>query len=90
MEKSFKARVLTPEQILFEGDVTGVQVPGMNGKFEMLFNHAPIISSLVEGSVRIRKTGSEDLLFSIDSGFLEMNNNQLTILAESAKDKRVI
>lgn len=85
MAKTFKARLLTPTGSLFEGDAEGVQVPGKNGMFEMLVNHAPIMSSLEIGRVKIRKEdGSEDY-YAIGGGFLELSHNNLTVLAESAE-----
>lgn len=72
----------TPDQKVFEGEATGVKVPGTDGSFEMLNNHAAIISSLAKGTVRI-KNGKEEQSFNIDSGIVEMLDNKVVILAES-------
>ncbi|ANQ50219.1 F0F1 ATP synthase subunit epsilon [Flammeovirga sp. MY04] len=74
--------LLTPDKKYFEGEATGVKVPGINGEFEMLDRHANIISSLTKGEVRIAK-GSEVTTFSIDGGTIEMLDNKLVILAEA-------
>ncbi|MEO1021841.1 MAG: ATP synthase F1 subunit epsilon [Bacteroidota bacterium] len=79
---TFQAQILTPEGSLFEGEVTGVQMPGTSGSFEVKANHAPIVSTLDKGSVLIRKSGG-DTTYTISGGFVEVNNNQLTLLAES-------
>ncbi len=79
---TFKAQILTPNGSLFDGEVTGVQMPGTLGSFEVKNNHAPIVSSLEKGEVLVRKSDG-DLLFKISGGFVEVNNNELTLLAES-------
>lgn len=80
-----KLTILTPEKKLYEGDVTGVQVPGAAGSFEMLNNHAPIISALDKGTVKVTApTGVKR--FEIQSGFVECLNNNVTVLVEGAKE----
>ena len=83
---TFKAQILTPEGTLFEGDVTGVQMPGSLGSFEVKFNHAPLVSTLEEGSVLVRVDKSDEKNFNITGGFVEVNQNNLTLLAESATE----
>lgn len=79
---SFNAQILTPEGSLFEGEVTGVQMPGALGRFEVKANHAPIVSTLEEGSVVVRKADGE-VNYTISGGFVEVAKNKLTLLAES-------
>ena len=83
---TFKAQILTPEGTLFEGNVTGVQMPGELGSFEVKFNHAPLVSTLEKGSVLVRIDKSDDKSFDITGGFVEVNQNNLTLLAESATE----
>lgn len=83
---TFKAQILTPEGSLFEGEVTGVQMPGSQGSFEVKAHHAPIVSTLEKGNVLIRKTDGEST-YTISGGFVEVNNNKLTLLAESVIEK---
>lgn len=78
----FNAQILTPEGSLFEGEVTGVQMPGALGRFEVKANHAPIVSTLEEGSVVVRKADG-DVNYTISGGFVEVAKNKLTLLAES-------
>lgn len=79
---TFNAQILTPNGSLFEGEVSGVKLPGTEGSFEVKANHAPIVSTLEEGSVLVRKADG-DIVYSISGGFVEVNNNKLTLLAES-------
>jgi F-type H+-transporting ATPase subunit epsilon len=62
-----------------------VRVPGSNGDFQMLYNHAPIVSSLGIGKISIKQEGGNALNFAVSGGFVEMSDNQLTILAEKAE-----
>lgn len=77
--------ILTPEKKIFAGDVYGVQLPGVNGSFEVLEQHAPMVSALSSGKVKILldKTGKSDV-YSISGGFVEVLNNKVTVLLESA------
>lgn len=86
MSKTFHAQILTPEGSLFDGDVEGVQVPGKSGDFLMLFNHAPIVSSLGVGRVIIKKPDNSVTVYAISGGFVEMNDNKMTMLAEKAEE----
>jgi F-type H+-transporting ATPase subunit epsilon len=79
---TFIAQILTPEGSLFEGDVTGVKMPGTQGSFEVKANHAPIVSTLEEGDVLVRKSEG-DTNYRISGGFVEVAENKLTLLAES-------
>lgn len=85
MANSYQAQLLTPEGSRFEGQVISVRVPGSNGDFQMLHNHAPIVSSLTIGKISIQPEGESELEFAVSGGFVEMSDNQLTILAEKAE-----
>ena len=75
--------IITPDKKVFSGEVTSVTVPGADGQFQMLKNHAPIISTLVNGTVKVKTaTGTET--FQVKGGVVEMLNNKITLLAESA------
>lgn len=83
--KSFKAQILTPEGSLFEGEVTGVRVPGEAGNFEVKTLHADIISTLEVGELLVRKASGEKLHYAVSGGFVEVFDNKLTLLAEAAE-----
>ncbi len=90
MANLFKAQILTPDGTLFDGEVTGVQVPGSNGDFLMLFNHAPIVSTLGIGPVILKINDETEIQFAITGGFVEMNENSMTLLAEKAEEASAI
>jgi len=74
--------IVTPDDKVYAGDVRLVQVPGTNGSFEILKNHAPIISSLDAGKVRIIDENEKELHFNISKGVIEVNRNKIILLAE--------
>ncbi len=73
--------ILTPEEKVFSGDAQMVTLPGLEGSFQIMNNHAPIISALAEGKL-IVATGADTQTFEIKSGIVEMLNNQVSILVE--------
>ncbi len=74
--------IVTPDKKVFEGDADGVQLPGTVGSFEVLKNHAPIISTLEAGKVRVR-SGKDTQFFQISGGLVEVMDNKVIVLAES-------
>jgi F-type H+-transporting ATPase subunit epsilon len=78
--------ILTPERKLFSGDVYGVQLPGVTGLFEVLEKHAPLVSALKAGRLKVLKDKNNHLAFyEIQSGFVEVINNRVTVLVEGAR-----
>ncbi len=75
-----KATIISPEKTLFDGEIHLIQVPGTKGFFEVLENHAPIISTLDQGQIRVVTKNGEELHFDIDSGFIEVKDNTVNVL----------
>ena len=78
--------ILTPEQKIFSGDVYGVQLPGIAGLFEVLDRHAPLVSALKDGTLKILKDKTQTASYIIKSGFVEVLNNKTTVLVEGAEE----
>ncbi|HEY1018736.1 MAG TPA: ATP synthase F1 subunit epsilon [Sediminibacterium sp.] len=76
--------ILTPEKKLYSGEVYGVMLPGITGLFEVLDKHAPLVSALGKGNLKILKAKNDTELYSIQSGFVEVLNNKVTVLVEGA------
>lgn len=74
--------ILTPEKQLFAGDVASVVLPGINGSFGILNSHAPLISALAKGKVKVNNTNDDVQLFDINGGVVEVLNNKVIVLAE--------
>ena len=78
--------ILTPERKIFSGEVYGVQLPGISGLFEVLDKHAPLVSALKAGKLKILKDKNTYSFFNIKSGFVEVLNNKTTVLIEGAEE----
>ena len=78
--------VLSPEKEIFAGSVKSVKVPGSGGQFEILKNHAAIVSSLEAGEVRIIKENGSKVTMHITGGFVEMLNNEVSLLVSGVKE----
>lgn len=88
--------IVTPEASIFKGEVESVTVPGVDGQFQMLDNHAPIVSLLQEGNVKIqgqlsfeeayqdrfKSVDKTTSLLAIQSGTIELNDNKIIILVD--------
>jgi len=77
--------IIAPDQNLYSGEVDLVQVPGSKGSFEILRNHAPIISTLEEGRIKIVDVKGGTTFFEVNGGVIEVKNNKIIVLAETAK-----
>ena len=78
--------ILTPERKIFSGEVYGVQLPGIAGSFEVLEKHAPLVSALKAGNLKILNDKTSITNYSIQSGFVEVINNKTTVLVEGATE----
>lgn len=77
--------ILTPEKKIYSGEVYGIQMPGINGSFEVLEKHAPLVSALAAGRVKVLKDKHNQFdYYDIKSGFVEVINNKVTVLVEGA------
>lgn len=74
--------ILTPEKKLYSGEVLGVQLPGTGGLFEVLDKHAPLVSALGVGKVKVLHKTAAAETFAIQGGFVEVLNNKATVLVE--------
>jgi F-type H+-transporting ATPase subunit epsilon len=77
----FELRIITPERIVFSGTVTSLIAPGELGYLGVLAHHAPLITTLKQGRITVKRNGEEQH-FSISSGILEVSRNVATILTE--------
>lgn len=72
--------ILTPDKVLFSGEANSVKLPGSLGQFEVLNNHAPLVSSLNAGNIRVR-SAEGDQNFAIKGGVVEVTKNKIVVLA---------
>jgi F-type H+-transporting ATPase subunit epsilon len=74
--------IITAESQLYSGEVTSVKLPGIDGEFEILNNHAPVISTLDKGIIRVIDKNNKTENFEVNGGVIEMQNNKIIVLAD--------
>jgi F-type H+-transporting ATPase subunit epsilon len=74
--------IVTPDKKIYSGEVKLVNAPGSEGSFEILNNHTALISTLGKGTVKVIESNGTEKLFEVDKGVIEVNNNNVILLAE--------
>lgn len=82
MSNTLNLDIITPDTTVFDGDVLSVTVPGSKGSFQVKYNHAPIISTLSKGLIRVETEFGERVFNALEDGVIEVLNNQIIILCE--------
>lgn len=80
-----KIEIITPERKVYDGDIKSVRVPGKKGSFQVLIDHAPIISTLDSGQVMIVDQNGGEKSIEISGGVIEVKANKIILLADSVK-----
>ncbi len=78
-----RIEIITPDSTVFEGEIVSVRVPGKRGSFQVLKDHAPIISTLEKGPVVLVNTTGQESKYDIDGGVIEVKDNNIILLAEN-------
>lgn len=84
-EKSFTLEIVTPRKMVFKGEVSSFSAPGVVGGFQVLYNHAPLLSSLQIGEVKFVDAGGREVRYATSGGFVEVKDNHVVLLAETAE-----
>ena len=84
-EKTFHLEIITPKRIVFKGEVTSFSAPGTEGGFQVLHSHAPLLSSLKIGEVKITGENGSEAKYAVSGGFVEVRENNVLLLAETAE-----
>ncbi|MFO8030226.1 MAG: ATP synthase F1 subunit epsilon [Cyclonatronaceae bacterium] len=79
-----KAHILTPQGAIFEGEVDAIRLPGIEGGFEVLKDHSPLVSILDIGKLIVKASDESEKVFAISGGFTEIKDNNIIVLAEQA------
>ena len=79
--------IITPDQKVYSGEARLVKIPGSAGVFELLDNHAPIISSMNEGQVKVITPQDQSLFFDITGGIVQFSSNKAAVLADAVTSK---
>ena len=78
--------VLTPEKELYKGSITSVTLPGVEGEFQIMRNHAPLVSALKAGAVVLRRADNSVITMKITRGFVEVLHNEVSLLVQGASE----
>ena len=85
MEKLFQVSIVTPDKVVYEGEISSLIAPGEAGYLGILADHAPLVASLVSGKITMKESsGSVKIIESKEKGFLEVMKNRATILLDNA------
>ncbi len=82
-DKGFQIEIVTPQKLYFSGEIESVTAPGDKGQFQVLRNHAPLLSSLTKGKVKLALADRSEQSFTITDGFFEVSNNKAILLTEN-------
>ena len=83
--KLFQAQILTPDGPVFEGQVESIRMPGTEGDFQVLVNHANLMATLDIGPVTLRDASGKEQKFAISGGLVDVNSNTVSLFAEAAE-----
>jgi len=83
---TFKIKIVTPEEEFLQTDAVSLIAPGELGYLGILCNHAPLVTPLVKGTLTLKESAKPEKTYEIDGGFLEVNNNTVTLLIERIKE----
>lgn len=89
-EKAFSLEIIAPDKMVFQGQATSVSAPGTLGGFQVLFDHAPMLSLLNAGPVKVKDPSGHDTVYATGGGVLEVRSNTVVVLVESAELPREI
>jgi F-type H+-transporting ATPase subunit epsilon len=85
MPGTLHVEIVAPDRSIFRGEATGVRAPGVEGSFEVRFNHAPMIAAFGVGQLFVTVPNGDRIVFATSGGFLEVLDNRVTVLAETAE-----
>jgi F-type H+-transporting ATPase subunit epsilon len=77
-----KLEIITPDKELFSGDAKALVLPGIDGELGVLENHAPLVTTLKKGKIKVTDSTNKEQFFEVNGGVFEVANNKATILAE--------
>lgn len=83
--KTFHLEIVTPKKVLYNADVRSFRVPGYVGSFQVMYNHAPLLSLITVGELKIVDAHGNDIHFATSGGFVDVKDNKVILLAETAE-----
>ncbi len=84
-DKAFSLEIVTPRKVVYSGEVSSFSAPGVAGGFQVLYNHAPLLSAIGVGEVKLLDAQGKEVRYATSGGFVEVKSNHVVMLAESAE-----
>ena len=84
-ERTFHLHIVTPDRVVFQGDATSISAPGVIGGFQVLASHAPLLSAIEIGRLKVKDPSGTDTMYACGSGFVEVLQNEVSVVVESAE-----
>jgi F-type H+-transporting ATPase subunit epsilon len=84
-EKAFKVEIITPGRVVYRDEATSVSAPGVQGRFQILYSHAPFLSAVEIGALKVKEKSGMDIVYATSGGFVEVKNNAVIVLVETAE-----
>lgn len=84
-DRSFTLDIVTPERVVLSDEAVSLRAQGVEGSFGILPNHAPLLAELAPGELDFRRANGQEVRLAVSSGFLQMFNNQVTVLADAVE-----
>jgi F-type H+-transporting ATPase subunit epsilon len=89
-EKSFNLEIITPKKVVFKDEAASLSAPGVKGGFQILHSHAPFLATVEIGEIKMKDREGRDTVFATSGGFVEVKNNSVVVLVETAEQAREI
>lgn len=84
-EKEFNLEIVTPKRVVYSASVESFSAPGIMGGFQVLHSHAPFLSIVKVGEVKVRGADGTEVRYATSGGFVEVRNNKVVMLADTAE-----
>lgn len=84
-DRSFTVDIVTPDRVVLSDTASALVAPGVLGSFGVLVNHAPMLAELAIGELRYRRESGQEIFLAVGGGFLQVFNNEITVLADTAE-----
>lgn len=82
-DKPYKLEIVTPRKIIFSGEVVSFSAPGVKGNFQVLFDHAALLSAICTGEIKVSTKEKNEIRYATSGGFVEVKDNTAILLAET-------
>ncbi|MER3525060.1 MAG: F0F1 ATP synthase subunit epsilon [Ignavibacteria bacterium] len=84
-EKAFQVEIITPTRVLFEDEATSLSALGVEGNFQVLYDHAPFLTAIGVGEIKLKDKNGTDTIYATSGGFVEVRANHVVVLADAVE-----